>query len=180
MATPILGADFLRCYNLLVDIRHNRLSDAVTGLAVQGIRSQMPSLSPTLLPRKPKSTFVALLAEFPAVTQPCGTEQPVKHNITHHRPPSLLPDPPPRSRTTQGCTPGVLAHAAAWHHPHIIQQLVFSLHMVPKNHPETGALVVTIALSTMLRLQIATLSHTPISLHGTSIFSKIDLIRAYR
>ena len=34
VATPILGADFLRRYNLLVDIRHNRLSDAVTSLAV--------------------------------------------------------------------------------------------------------------------------------------------------
>ena len=32
--TPILGADFLRHYNLLVDMSHDRLVDAVTSLAV--------------------------------------------------------------------------------------------------------------------------------------------------
>ena len=46
VATPILGADFLCRYNLLVDVRHNRLADTVTSLAVQGIRSQVSSPSP--------------------------------------------------------------------------------------------------------------------------------------
>ena len=45
---------------------------------------QVSSLSPTLLPRKRKNASEELLAEFPAVTEPCNTEQPVKHNITHH------------------------------------------------------------------------------------------------
>ena len=48
---PILGADFLRNFGLLVDVRHNRLSDAHTQLRVQGIVSQDPSPRPTLSPK---------------------------------------------------------------------------------------------------------------------------------
>ena len=44
--TPILGADFLRHFGLLVDLKHNRLADTTTNLVVQGIVSQGISLSP--------------------------------------------------------------------------------------------------------------------------------------
>ena len=47
----ILGADFLRSYNLLVDKKHHRLSDTLTELKVQSIISQaMSSPSPTIFP----------------------------------------------------------------------------------------------------------------------------------
>ena len=46
---PMLGADFLRNYNLLVDLRHNRLSDGLTLLNIQSIESQEPSPSSTIL-----------------------------------------------------------------------------------------------------------------------------------
>ncbi len=81
---PILGADFLRNFGLLVDVRHNRLSDAHTQLKVQGIVSHCPSPSPTLFPQQPKNEYEALLTEFPAVTQVCSSDQPVKHDVTHH------------------------------------------------------------------------------------------------
>ena len=96
VATPILGADFHRYYSLLVDMRRNRLTDAVTSLAVQGILSQVSLPSPTLFARKPKSAFKALLAKFPAVTQPCSTEQIIKHNVTHQ---ITITGPPVFSRT---------------------------------------------------------------------------------
>ena len=81
---PVLGADFLRNYSLLVDMRCNRLSDALTHLQVHGIVSHalLPSL--TLPAREPKSDFDAILSEFPAVTQPCSIEQQIKHDVTHH------------------------------------------------------------------------------------------------
>ncbi len=44
---PILGADFIHNFGLLVDVRHNRLSDTVTQLKVQGI------VSHTRLPDNP-------------------------------------------------------------------------------------------------------------------------------
>ena len=58
---PILGADFLRHYSLLVDLKHNRLFDGITQLHIQGISTQAPSPSLTLLPKEPKTDFDAIL-----------------------------------------------------------------------------------------------------------------------
>ena len=51
---PILGADFLRAYNLLVDMRDKRLSDTLTQLKFQGITAHSSSPSPFLLSLSPK------------------------------------------------------------------------------------------------------------------------------
>ena len=64
----LLGADFLQHYNLLVDMSHNRLIDAVTSLVVQGLMTHVTFPSPALLPWQPRTTFEAILHELPAVT----------------------------------------------------------------------------------------------------------------
>ena len=81
---PILGADFLRHYSLLVDLKHNRLVDGITQLHIQGSSTQAPSPSPTLLPKEPKTDIDVILSVYPDIVQPCNTESPVKHNVTHH------------------------------------------------------------------------------------------------
>ena len=60
------------------------MTDALTHLQVQGITTSDTSPSPALLSRQPRNEFEALLSDFPEVVQPCTTEQPVKHNVTHH------------------------------------------------------------------------------------------------
>ena len=47
---PILGADFLCHFSLLVNIKHSHLIDATTQLRVQGVVSQATSPSPSFLP----------------------------------------------------------------------------------------------------------------------------------
>ena len=47
---------------------HNRLTDALTTLQVQGITTTDTSPSPTLLNRQPKNSFEALLCQFPEVS----------------------------------------------------------------------------------------------------------------
>ena len=99
---PILGADFLRNYNLLVDVRHRRLSDSMTQLKVQGLICHDSSPRPTLLPCRTMSAFKNILSDFPTVLQPHATEEAVKHDVTHHiettgppvsaRPRRLAPD----------------------------------------------------------------------------------------
>ena len=64
---PIIGADFLRHYNLLVDMAHNRLTDAPTHLQVQGITTTDVSPSPALLSKQPGNEFEVLLTQFPVV-----------------------------------------------------------------------------------------------------------------
>jgi len=80
---PILGADFLCHYNLLVDIGHNQLSDALTQLKVQGIATHDISPSPTLLSKQPKTEYETLLSAYPEIIQPPNNEQAIKHNVTH-------------------------------------------------------------------------------------------------
>ena len=67
---PILGADFLRHFNLLVDMKHSRLVDTQTQLSIHGITSSGSTSSPSLLPRTPANQFESLLIDFPLLTQP--------------------------------------------------------------------------------------------------------------
>ena len=83
-ATPILGADFLDHYGLLVDMIKRRLVDSTTRLMVRGITSQAVTSSPTLPTRTPASPFDSILAEFSDITQPGNIRRPVKHGVTHH------------------------------------------------------------------------------------------------
>ena len=42
VSQPIIGADFLDNFNLLVDVRHSTLTDAATLLSVHGYRASTP------------------------------------------------------------------------------------------------------------------------------------------
>ena len=81
---PILGADFLNHYGLVVDMCRGRLLDTRSRLSVQSVISSSPSPSPTLLPKKLSNDFTAIMAKFPPITQPCSKDRPIKHDITHH------------------------------------------------------------------------------------------------
>ena len=81
---PILGADFLGHFNLMVDITGSRLVDNLTQLRINGITTHTTSPSPSV-PRPPSSNpFSALLNEFPTLVHPPPPDQPVKHQVTHH------------------------------------------------------------------------------------------------
>ena len=105
--TPILGADFLRYFSLLVDMWQHRLSDALTQLKIQGIATHDTSPSLTFLPTRPHNEYAAILAKFPTVTHPCNSEQPVKHSVTHH----ITTTSPPLTAHTRRLPPERLAIA---------------------------------------------------------------------
>ena len=95
-STPIIGADFLREHGLLVNMKHGRLIDMTTELQTKGIISHVVSLSPSFSLQHSTTEYAALLAEFPAVTKPCVSPQPVRHTVTHHSaPPDLQYTPEP-------------------------------------------------------------------------------------
>ena len=84
ISQPILGADFLYHFGLLVDIRNSTLSDSNTKLMVQGV--VCPDHSSTGITRCPNNSdpYSKLLAEFPSVTQATFSDRPVKHSVVHH------------------------------------------------------------------------------------------------
>lgn len=77
---PIIGADFLAHYNLLVDVRNKRLVDATTKLsATEGISE---CETPTIKVVSGSTDCHELLSRFPSITRPEGVAT-VKHNTVH-------------------------------------------------------------------------------------------------
>ena len=80
---PIIGADFLNHFHLLVDIHHQKLIDTLTHYHIQGVSCNETPLSPVWQVVAPTNPFTALLAKFPSLTCPSSANQPIKHSITH-------------------------------------------------------------------------------------------------
>ncbi|XP_017884071.1 uncharacterized protein LOC108627374 [Ceratina calcarata] len=81
VSKPIIGADFLHFYNLLVDLRNRRLLDGNTKLfqVATVVTTEIPSISTT----DANSTVTPLLREFIEITQATSRKN-VKHDVFHH------------------------------------------------------------------------------------------------
>nr|XP_054771363.1 uncharacterized protein LOC129279289 [Lytechinus pictus] len=84
--TPILGADFLDQFGLLVDIKHRRLIDTTTTLTVQGRGSYTGTISPMYVQHDSSERFHSILRQYPDITRPVYKHSEVKHTTTHHIP----------------------------------------------------------------------------------------------
>jgi len=82
--TPIIGADFLRQYGLLVNMKHGQLIDMTTNLHSQGTIYHVESLRLSFHLHTVETEYDTVMAEFPSVTKPCLLPQPVKHSVMHH------------------------------------------------------------------------------------------------
>ena len=65
---PILCADFLRHFGLLVDMQQRQLIDSQTQLHIQGVISTTPSPSLSICPKDTNNPYLTLLSEFPVLT----------------------------------------------------------------------------------------------------------------
>ena len=138
---PILGADFLRHFGLLVDIQRHKLIDTSTHLQVQGILSSDPTPGTSIrsLSKDPTNPYLSLLSEFPALTQTHSPGTPAKHNIDHH----IQTTGPPVSARPRRLPPDRLT-VAKREFEHMLQLGIIRpssspwsspLHMVPKKTP---------------------------------------------
>ena len=80
---PILRADFLQHYELIVDVAHRKVSDAITQLTIQGVISTETSVSPSLLPKQVHNPCFTMLHDFPSVLKPYN-QQVITYMVTHH------------------------------------------------------------------------------------------------
>lgn len=81
----IIGADFLKHYGLVVDIRNRRLLDSITTLyAIGKAVNTSNMISSIKIPLGGSSRYHKLLSEFPEIVSPPGRHQEVKHNTVHY------------------------------------------------------------------------------------------------
>ncbi|XP_029637974.1 uncharacterized protein LOC115213179 [Octopus sinensis] len=186
LPTPILGADFLHHFGLLVDIKNRRLVDTTTKLTVRGIAARMDTVSPTVM-LTTTTRHSSILNEYPDVARPVFHNQPIKHDVTHH----IKTNGPPVAARPRRLPPDRL-QAVKWEFQHMLDLGIIRvsssnwsspIHCVPKKSSTDWRVCGdyrSLNKSTISdAYPVPFLQDFSSSLHGARIFSKIDLVRAY-
>lgn len=185
---PIIGSDFLRKHNLLVDMTKDRLIDGTTSLYTNGIRTA-PSIETSIKTFDHKSPFADLLQRYTDITDfnRSGTPPPQPTTRTTHH---IETKGPPVASKPRRLTPD--KYKAAKEEFEYLMKLGICqpsksnysspLHMVLKPTGQYRPCGDYRSLNRQTKPDKYPLPHLQdftYILHGKSIFSTIDLNRAY-
>ncbi|XP_050352242.1 uncharacterized protein K02A2.6-like [Nymphalis io] len=187
VSKPIIGVDFLSYYNLLVDCRNQRLVDGVTTLAVALPKQRSTETISSVRTTLEDTSYHRLLREFPEITRPAGKPYITKHSTVHH---IRTTDGPPVSSRPRRLDPERLKIAkqefdemlqsgtarrsdSPWSSP---------LHLTKKKNDgwrPCGDYRALNARTIPDKYPIRHLHDFTCQLTGSTVFSTIDLVKAY-
>lgn len=81
VARPVIGADFLHYFGLLIDVKHHRLIDPTDNNVIQTI--SIDDVSTTAFAVSHSRKWTGLLQAFPEVTRESPVPTVFKHNVVH-------------------------------------------------------------------------------------------------
>ncbi|GFW46771.1 hypothetical protein TNCV_2981271 [Trichonephila clavipes] len=183
VSSPIIGADFLKHFNLLIDLKKKRLVDVETSLFTC-VFSNIVQLS--ILTVDANISFKNILSEYPDLSNPSLISKSASHGTVHH----IITTGPPVTARPRRLQPK-LYDAVKVEFEFLLAQGIIRpskspwsspLHVVPKSDSTVRPVGDYRQLNSVTEFDsypMPYLNDFAHALHGKRIFSKIDIFKAF-
>ncbi|GFW76108.1 retrovirus-related Pol polyprotein from transposon 17.6 [Trichonephila clavipes] len=183
-SSPIIGADFLKNFNLLIDVKKKRLMDVETSLFTPCVFSNI--IQPSILTVDANISFKNILSEYPDLSNPSLISKSASHGTVHH----IITTGPPVTARSRRLHPK-LYDAVKVEFEFLLAQGIIRrsknpwsspLHVVPKSVSTVRPVGDYRQLNSVTEFDsypMPYLNDFAHALHGKKIFSKIDIFKAF-
>ncbi|GFT28690.1 retrovirus-related Pol polyprotein from transposon opus [Trichonephila clavipes] len=184
VSSPIIGADFLKHFNLLIDLKKKRLMDVETSLFTPCVFSNI--VQPSILTVDANISFKNILSEYPDLSNPSLISKSASHGTVHH----IITTGPPVTARPRRPHPK-LYDAVKVEFEFLLAQGIIRpskspwsspLHVVPKSDSTVRPVGDYRQLNSVTEFDsypMPYLNDFAHALHGKRIFSKIDIFKAF-